>query len=422
MSKQTDALVQQLRGAIRGRERKKALELLKKGALDGLAQEQRLEICKSLMTLRNMDIIHYLAKQEEKFSSEMLRMDFEPYLNKNFVRQVLARHRKKFDLEDERECENLFEIACQVNDPETVKYLIRQNRAKSRYALLGNAQMSVFQQCVSIPQDSLTQDAWMELFFTAAASEEGMEKMQFAADQKMDLSCVDSQGRSLEDLMERQIQENRYGKGRRESLRRTRDGQVLKLLRHLRQEREHLTRKPLSPKARAAIITVALVAAAVIIGCGVYFIPRWMEEARGGEDAAQEDAAGEDAAREDAAGEDTTQGTDDGNSGADTSEDNGGDAAYNTDTSLVVADGDTVNIDYTGYVDDVAFDGGSTNGAGTSLTIGSGRYIDDFEEQLIGHHVGETVTVNVTFPEDYSSQELRGQEARFEVTINGIYE
>mgnify|MGYP000258389346 CR=1 FL=1 len=73
-----DTLVEQLREAVRGREREKALELLKKGALDGLTKEQRLEIYKSLMTLRNMEIIHYLAKQEEKFSSEMLRMDFEP--------------------------------------------------------------------------------------------------------------------------------------------------------------------------------------------------------------------------------------------------------------------------------------------------------------------------------------------------------
>lgn len=165
-------------------------------------------------------------------------------------------------------------------------------------------------------------------------------------------------------------------------------------------------------------------AAAVIIGCGVYFIPRWMESAGSGEDAAQEDATQEDAAQEDITQETdgADQTTDGADSSADTSEDNGGDTAYNTDTSLVVADGDTVNIDYTGYVDDVPFDGGSTDGAGTSLTIGSGRYIDDFEEQLIGHHVGETVTVNVTFPEDYSSEELQGKDARFEVTINGIYE
>ena len=84
--------------------------------------------------------------------------------------------------------------------------------------------------------------------------------------------------------------------------------------------------------------------------------------------------------------------------------------------------GDTVNIDYVGTVDGVEFNGGSTNGAGTDLEIGSGRYIDDFEEQLIGSHPGDTVEVNVTFPEDYGNEDLNGQDAVFEVTVNGIYE
>lgn len=93
----------------------------------------------------------------------------------------------------------------------------------------------------------------------------------------------------------------------------------------------------------------------------------------------------------------------------------------NTDTSLVVADGDTVNIDYVGSIDGVEFDGGNTQGMGADLVIGSGRYIDDFEEQLIGHNVGETVEVVVTFPEDYGNEELNGKEAVFETVINGIY-
>ena len=84
--------------------------------------------------------------------------------------------------------------------------------------------------------------------------------------------------------------------------------------------------------------------------------------------------------------------------------------------------GDTVNIDYVGTVDGVEFDGGNTNGAGTDLTIGSGQYIDDFEEQLIGAHVGDTVEVNVTFPDNYGNEELNGKDAVFEVVINGIYE
>lgn len=97
-------------------------------------------------------------------------------------------------------------------------------------------------------------------------------------------------------------------------------------------------------------------------------------------------------------------------------------SSYLTDTSLTVEDGDTVNIDYVGSIDGVEFDGGSTNGSGTDLVIGSGSYIDDFEEQLIGAHPGDTVDVTVTFPEDYGNEELNGKEALFVVTINGIYE
>ena len=92
-----------------------------------------------------------------------------------------------------------------------------------------------------------------------------------------------------------------------------------------------------------------------------------------------------------------------------------------TDTSLTVENGDTVNIDYVGSVDGVELDGGSTGGTGTDLVIGSGSYIDDFEDQLVGAHPGDTVDVYVTFPEDYGIEELNGQEALFVVTVNGIY-
>ena len=106
------------------------------------------------------------------------------------------------------------------------------------------------------------------------------------------------------------------------------------------------------------------------------------------------------------------------------STDNSTDAStsYSTDSSLTVEDGDTVNIDYVGSIDGVEFDGGNTQGNGTDLTIGSGRYIDDFEEQLIGAHPGDEVEVTVTFPDDYGNDELNGKEAVFDVTVNGIYQ
>lgn len=84
-----------------------------------------------------------------------------------------------------------------------------------------------------------------------------------------------------------------------------------------------------------------------------------------------------------------------------------------------VQENDTVNIDYAGYRDGEAFDGGTAQDQ--DLRIGSGGYIEGFEEGLIGHRKGETVTLELTFPEDYSpNPDLAGQPVVFEVTINSI--
>lgn len=89
-------------------------------------------------------------------------------------------------------------------------------------------------------------------------------------------------------------------------------------------------------------------------------------------------------------------------------------------TEGTAKDGDTVNIDYVGTVDGVEFAGGNTNGAGTDLVLGSHKYIDDFEDQIVGHKVGDQFDVEVTFPDDYGSTDLAGKDAVFAVTLNSI--
>ena len=89
-------------------------------------------------------------------------------------------------------------------------------------------------------------------------------------------------------------------------------------------------------------------------------------------------------------------------------------------TDRAVVDGDTVNIDYVGTIDGVAFDGGSTSGAGADVTIGVTSYIDDFLQQLIGHKPGDSFDVLVTFPENYGVENLNGKDAVFATTINHI--
>lgn len=93
--------------------------------------------------------------------------------------------------------------------------------------------------------------------------------------------------------------------------------------------------------------------------------------------------------------------------------------AYVDVTDRPVAEGDTVNIDYEGLKDGVAFEGGTA--AGQNLTIGSGQFIEGFEDGLIGANVGDKLELNLSFPETYSNNpDLAGQAVVFNVTVNSI--
>jgi len=89
-----------------------------------------------------------------------------------------------------------------------------------------------------------------------------------------------------------------------------------------------------------------------------------------------------------------------------------------TNSGPAVKNGDTVNIDFVGTLDGVAFAGGTAYGY--DLVIGSGRFIDGFESQIIGMKVGEVRDINVTFPQNYSNAALRGKPVVFRITLNSI--
>ena len=94
-------------------------------------------------------------------------------------------------------------------------------------------------------------------------------------------------------------------------------------------------------------------------------------------------------------------------------------ANYPVEVDQAAKEGDTVNIDYVGKIDGDEFDGGSDQGA--DLKLGSGKFIDGFEDGLIGARKGETRTLNLTFPEDYT-QDLAGKAVEFTVTVNAVKE
>ena len=87
-------------------------------------------------------------------------------------------------------------------------------------------------------------------------------------------------------------------------------------------------------------------------------------------------------------------------------------------TDRACQNGDIVNIDFVGTVDGVKFDGGEAQGF--DLTLGSGQFIPGFEDQVVGMNVGETKDVNVTFPDNYQAENLKGKPAVFAVKVNAI--
>ena len=82
--------------------------------------------------------------------------------------------------------------------------------------------------------------------------------------------------------------------------------------------------------------------------------------------------------------------------------------------------GDTAVIDFEGFVDGVAFEGGKAEKY--SLSLGSGNFIPGFEEQVVGHEVGEEFSINVSFPEDYQAEELKGKAAEFKIKLHELKE
>lgn len=401
-----------LKNAIKLYHRSEVADLLKQGALKQIPEEEQLELCQSLIALRDMKIVDILSRDPAIFQPDILKLDFTSWNNREFIIKVLDKYKKKFNLNDEKTFKQLFDIACTADSTDTVRFLLKQKKAVSCYPLLGGAPDSTFELISQITPSDLNKDQTVELLFLAATSAKGTARIKRLAEAGFDLNAKNSSGQTAADLLSEKIRLGKYSKNRTGELNRSQDRQVLQILEKPvtkgpeKNDRKRRFWKIVVPCAAAGLLIIAAVA---------YGIGYNSTNTSSGNET---EASTAETFSENMSESDTN--TDADTAASDISSEP--ETEYSTDTNLTVENGDTVNIDFIGYIDNTAFDGSNTNGMGTTVTIGSGQYIDDFEEQLIGHKVGEIVEVNVTFPEDYGTDDLNGKDARFEVTINGIYQ
>ena len=377
---------------MKNKNRAQVLRLLKEGAFEQLTEQEIPSTCRELIALRDAQIVAELAKKVDIFTPEMLELDWNNWNDCQFVDQILSKYSKKFHWQDEEVCNKLFEIACVVGNEKTVLSLMKQKKAANLYSKLAASSDELFAVLLKSKLTEFSQDQIVDIIAYATLSGKANVRLKALLDKKFDFSTKNSQAETAVDVVKKLIEDKKYDKNKTGSLKKTQDANALQFLVKVEkglveEEPKKMEWKKILPISIAAVVVVAF---ACVIGISQHDSSKKNE-------------------------------TQTGNTNTNTST-NSTSQSYNKDKNLVVKDGDTVNIDYVGYVDDVAFEGGNTNGQGASLKIGSHSYIDDFEEQLIGHNVGDKVTVNVTFPDSYHSADLQGKDARFEVTINGIYE
>ena len=264
-----------------------------------------------------------------------------------------------------------------------------------------------------VKPEEVSSDAVVSLYAEAAVAPNADEKLKALYQAGFDVHSKNADGKEASEVLEKKINETHYPKNKSGEIKHKKDLSSLSHLKNLdkreakRVEEEELHKKDTNKKIVFwCVLAAVCIGALVLVGVLTGSFKEDEEASDINTDLIDQAVNGQDTDYSDYF----------------TMNESEDEESFATDAVLEVKDGDTVNIDYTGYVDGEAFDGGSTGGEGTKLTIGSGSYIDNFEEQLIGAHPGDQVEVVVTFPENYGVDNLNGKEATFDVTVNGIYQ
>ena len=398
-----------LREEMKKFHRDEVLKILKGKTLNLTDYDDYDTICHELIELRDMRIVDCLSQQMEHFQVSMFDVDLDNGRNRDFINEVLAKHYKKFDLGGTQVRNDLFEIACKVGNTKLPAQLLKKDATREQYVSLAASSNTTFALLLNIKPASLDADAIVDILYAASLTSNAQNRMTQLMDAGYRIDTTNTAGDTVISLLEERIEHFSYSSNKKGLQNQQADKSTLAFLKHSAKD------DPIAKKQKQHKIIIGCVIGGIALIAAVIVFSFWYQAHTAAEDA-ETPTTDSSSDSSDASSESDTSDTSTIGGSSDATD------TYLSDTSLVVADGDTVNIDYTGYVDGVAFDGGSTNGAGTSLVIGSGSYIDDFEEQLVGHNVGDSVEVNVTFPDDYNNVEMQGKEATFDVTINGIYQ
>ncbi len=222
--------------AIRAFRREDVADLIKNHALDIAGEDELEEIAAAIVELRDIKLVELLAKEMKTFTPDMLRLDFENWNNREFIRQVLSRCRKNFDLTDDKVCEELFEISCEIGQTEVLSYLVSKKETKEYYPMLAGGTEEAFRVLRQVKRSDLDADLRVEIMYEAAIAGDGQERLEKLSALGYDLDEKNSDDKMLSDLLNERIASGSYTKNRNGDLNRMKDKA---LVQYLEKKRSH---------------------------------------------------------------------------------------------------------------------------------------------------------------------------------------
>lgn len=254
--------------AIRTYDRPTVLYLMQHGILKEIPEDEKTAAYHQLVALQNMEIMQAIAKHESILNPEIFVNQSETSQSKVFVNQCLSKFRKQFNFQDNTVCDTLFTLSCQCGCTGMLHTLIEQKKCLNRYPELGEYPLDILKTIKSVPDETLSDDALVSLYFATATTSDCEKKLEYLDANGFDLFIKNTDGENVVNLLDARIKENRYPKNRHGSLLQIEDKKMLSKLNKILYEKTYPdeTHTPSKSIIRYAI-AIACIALVIVVIC-----------------------------------------------------------------------------------------------------------------------------------------------------------
>lgn len=225
-----------LEEAIRKNDRGQVITLLKRKTFKYLNDEEKKQIARDAIGLRNINIMKVLSKKLPQFTPQMFEMDIKNMKTRLFMNQVLDKYAKKFDIKDNEIQHWLIKISCQIGNRNMINQLLKIGVQDQELVWLADAPEDIFEMLAGLRWDMIESNIVIEILLKAVNTEEGMGRLVFLKKAGCLLDVRGTDGRTAEERLMVALQKG--AKGRQEIRVQQRRRRALKILRETQNRRE----------------------------------------------------------------------------------------------------------------------------------------------------------------------------------------